>query len=416
VVRHGSIVWHPWLKLFGVATVILASFVLVGRSRAASPATAPGDPNALLPGEKEEGFVSIFNGKDLAGWVIDHSDVKSFVARNGAIECLGTGDYTTILRTDQMYENFELRLEYMTPSWCEGGVLFHVPSIGRAIRLGTKIQIYHPVGVKPEPTVAGSIFGVLAPPKDMAKPARQWNDLRILSDWPRLRVELNAERLHDVNVDQIEDLKYRERTGYIALQDIGSRPAFRRIRVRTLPPRDKWESLFNGRDFTGWHEADSATWVVKDGVMHASNGTGYQISDRKFKDFELKALVRTSPRSNGGIFFRWRREETKDKDRGYEIQIRNSPDSSHPTGSIYEIDRARDDEITQENEWFLMHIIARGPHVISRLDGKTVSEIRDAKKLEPGSIALQMHSMNSWVEWKDILIKDLSAGAPGGAR
>jgi len=390
---------------------VVAAVCLIGS--AARAATGSDDPNALLAGETEQGFVPLFNGRNLDGWAIDRSDVQSFAVRQGILECLGTGDYETILRTTRMYENFELRLEYTTPGWCEGGVLFHVPPVGRATRMGTKIQIYHQVGVKPEATVAGSVFGVLAPAKDMAKPAKQWNDLRILMDWPRLRVELNGALLHDVNVDQIADLKYRERTGYIALQDIGSKPAFRRIRIRALPPKDKWESLFNGRDFSGWREADEARWEIRDGAMHGSDGTGYQISDRKFKDFELKLTIRTSPRSNGGVFFRWNRRNPKDNEsRGYESQVRNSPDASHPTGSLYEIERARDDQIAPEGKWFVMHIIAQGPHIMIRVDGKTVSEVRDTTKTGAGSIALQMHSMNSWVEYKDIKVKDLSTGAP----
>jgi len=404
VLRTSGILTIRWLRKPWAMVLVVVSLIAAYRP---SEAARPEDPNALLPGENEQGFVSLFNGRDLAGWVMDRTDTESFVVNDGVIQCTGKGDYETILRTQQMYENFELRLEYMTPGWCEGGVLFHVPPVGRATRMGIKVQIYHQVGVKPEPTVAGSIFGVLAPPKDMAKPAKQWNDLRVLMDWPRLRVELNGELLHDVNVEKIEDLKYRERTGYIALQDLGSKPSFRRIRIRTLPAKDKWESLFNGRDFTGWHEADKARWEVKDGVIHASNGTGYQISDKKYKDFELKATIRTSPRSNGGIFFRWRREETKDKDRGYEAQVRNSPDASHPTGSLYEIERAREDEIAHENEWFVMHIIARGPHIVIRVDGKTVSEVNNPQKLQAGSIALQMHSLNSWVEFKDIKIREL---------
>lgn len=384
----------------------LAAFVIVsGRMGSAAPA---GDANALLSGEKEEGFVSLFDGKTLDGWVVDRSDVKSFSVRDGVIECSGRGDYETILRTTQMYENFELRMEYMTPGWCEGGILWHVPPVGRANRMAFKFQIYHQVGAKPEATVAGSIFGVVAPKKDLAKPPRQWNDVRILMDWPRLKVTFNGEVIHDLDVEKIEDLKYRERTGYIALQDIGSRPSFRRIRIRTLPSKDKWETLFNGKDFTGWHEADKAKWEILDGAMHGSNGTGYQITDKTWKDFELKATIRTSPRSNGGIFFRWNRETTKDKDRGYESQIRNSPDSSHPTGSLYEIERARDDQVAQENKWFVMHIIAQGPHVIIRVDGKTTSEVFDAKTTGAGHIALQMHSNNSWVEFKDIKIKELS--------
>ena len=178
-------------------------------------------------------------------------------------------------------------------------------------------------------------------------------------------------------------------------------------------PGPGFAPLFNGRDFTGWHAADDARWEIRDGAMHGSNGTGYQISDKKWKDFELKLTIRTSPRSNGGVFFRWNRQNPKDNEgRGYESQVRNSPDASHPTGSLYEIERARDDQIAQEGKWFVMHIIAQGPNIVIRVDGKTVSEVHDAKKTGAGSIALQMHSMNSWVEYKDIKIKNLSPGAP----
>ncbi|MBM3334688.1 DUF1080 domain-containing protein [Candidatus Sumerlaeota bacterium] len=400
-VRNVAGLYHGWL------TALLAVAVLVpgGQLQAA---VQTGDPNALLPGEANQGFVSLFNGRNLDGWVIDRCTTESFVVRDGIIECSGAGDFETILRTTDMFENFELRLEYMTGSWCESGVVIHVPPVGRATTMGTKVQIYHQVGVKPEPTIAGSIFGVITSPKDMAKPARQWNDMRILMDWPRLRVELNGEQLHDINVENYEALKYRERKGFVALQDLGSRIAFRRIRLRRLPDKDKWESLFNGRDFTGWHEADSAKWDVHDGAIRGFGSTGYMITDKKYKDFELKATVRTSPRANAGIFFRWNRETTKDKDRGYEIQIRNSLDSTHPTGSLYEVERAYDDQIATDGKWFVMHIIARGPHIISRVDGKTVSEVKDAKKVGPGHIALQMHMRNAWCEFKDIKIKDLS--------
>lgn len=388
--------------------VLVGALVLA--SGCSGGAASPDNPNALLAGEKEQGFVPLFNGRSLDGWVIDRSDVQSFEVRKGLLYCTGKGNYETILRTTKMYENFELRLEYQTPGWTESGVIIHVPPVGRAIRMGTKIQIYHQVGDKEEPTVAGSIFGVLAPKKDLARGRNEWNDLRILMDWPRLVVDLNGERIHDLNVEEFEELKYRERNGYIALQDIKSDLYFHRIRIRELPSKEKWEIMFNGRDFTGWHIMGRSKWDVRDGVIHAERSTGYLISDKKYQDFEFKATIRESLNANGGIFLRWRREDAE-KDRGYEAQIRNCPDASHPSGSLYEYERARDDEIIRGSEWYVMHIIAKGPHIVIRVDGKTMAEIHNAKKIWPGSIALQMHSSDSWVEWKDIKIKDLSPSA-----
>ena len=477
----------PQRRTITLATLLLP-YALVFTAYTACAAIGIGDdPNALLSGEKEEGFASLFNGKDLDGWVLDRTVRDGcFEVRKNLLYCTGAGDYEALLRTGKMYENFDLRLEYQTPGWTEGGVLFHVPPIGRAARLGVKLQIYHRIGEDLEPNFSGSIFGVRSPEKDLAQGSNDWQTLRILVDWPSLKVWLNGERIHDLDCEAIEALRYRERTGYIALQDIKSDLSFRRIRIRELPPKDHWVTLFNGKDLTGWREADQAQWDVRmpaleepvwtctkhpkfrlhefarcpyctanlvpataatlpptpppgptaalgsktrfgaaakpgaplmlgpqplpgtiaAGVIHAEKSTGYLITDKKYQDFELKTIIRESPGANGGIFFRWTREE--DKDRGYEIQLRNSPDSSHPTGSIYKYDRCTDDEIVKGSEWYQMNIIAQGPHLQVWIDGKKVSEIRDAKKKVPGHVALQMHSNDSWVEWRDIKIKELS--------
>lgn len=476
-----------------ILAMCAAAFALILPACAVLAAGTAADVNALPAGEKEVGFVPLFNGRNLDGWTLDRSAKSpSFEVRKGLLYCTGGGDYETLLRTTRMYENFDLRLEYQTPGWTEGGVLFHVPPIGRATRLGVKIQIYHRIGdAHHEPNFSGSIFGVRSPEKDLARGSKDWQTLRILMDWPTLRVWLNGQLIHDLNCDEDEALKYRERTGYIALQDIKSDLYFRRIRVRELPPRDEWVTLFNGKDLTGWHEVDRAKWDVRmpmenafvwtcmehpkfrlhefarcpycvrnlvplpkgpawtcpmhkqiqmaeagacpickmklvpvqgaeaekapaplpgkiaPGVIHAEKSTGYLITDKKYQDFQLKTIIRESPGANGGVFFRWTREE--DNDRGYEIQIRNSPDSSHPTGSIYKYDRCTDDEIIKGSEWYLMQLIVQGPHIQVWIDGKKISEIRDAKKKIPGQIALQMHSNDSWVEWRDIKIKELPA-------
>lgn len=479
---------------YGVlSAAVTLAFAAVFFNGTACAANVGGDPNALLSGEEDEGFVSIFDGKTLKGWTIDRSArPMSFTVRNNAIFCTGGADYEALLRTEKMYENFDLRLEYQVPGWSESGVLFHVPPVGRATRMGVKIQIYHRIGDgHHEPNFSGSIFGVRSPEKDLAKGSNDWQTMRILMDWPTLKVWLNGELIHDLNCDEIEALKYRERSGYIALQDIQSDCFFRRIRIRELPSKEKWEVLFNGKDFTGWHEADHAQWDVRmpvsgervwacpdhpdnrllefdkcpvcqkdmtvvpagnvwtcamhpqirqpksgkcpicsmnlvpvsttedaakvkplagkiaPGVIHAEKSTGYLITDKRYKDFELRMVIRESPNANGGVFFRWTRED-KGGDRGYEIQIRNSPDASHPTGSIYKYDRAWDDEIVKGSEWYVMKIIAVGPHIQVWIDGKKVSEIKDAEITNAGQISLQMHSNNSWVEWKDIRVKDLS--------
>ena len=58
----------------------------------------------------ENDFTTLFNGKDLTGWVRVNVAPDTFTVKDGMIVCNGipTGE----LRTERMYENFILELEY----------------------------------------------------------------------------------------------------------------------------------------------------------------------------------------------------------------------------------------------------------------------------------------------------------------
>ena len=58
----------------------------------------------------EEGWVDLFNGKDLSGWVNVNGAPETWTAHDGIISC--TGKPIGALRTEKPYENFELELEW----------------------------------------------------------------------------------------------------------------------------------------------------------------------------------------------------------------------------------------------------------------------------------------------------------------
>ncbi|MEC8560317.1 MAG: DUF1080 domain-containing protein, partial [Planctomycetota bacterium] len=57
-----------------------------------------------------EDFTPLFNGTDLEGWVNVNGAESTWRAEDGMIRC--TGLPTCVLRTDRMYENFVLELEW----------------------------------------------------------------------------------------------------------------------------------------------------------------------------------------------------------------------------------------------------------------------------------------------------------------
>ena len=74
----------------------------------------------------DEGFISLFNGWDLAGWT-PMGQPEAFTVKDSAIYTTGAGPYPSGLRSEKAYENFVLRFEYKTEGWYEGGVLLHAP-------------------------------------------------------------------------------------------------------------------------------------------------------------------------------------------------------------------------------------------------------------------------------------------------
>ena len=57
-----------------------------------------------------DGFVPLFNGRDLTGWVNANCAPETWSVRDGLIHC--TGQPTGALRTERQYENFILEVEF----------------------------------------------------------------------------------------------------------------------------------------------------------------------------------------------------------------------------------------------------------------------------------------------------------------
>src|SRR5687768_18341450 len=58
----------------------------------------------------QDNFKPLFNGKDLSGWVVVNVAPTTFTAKDGMI--VSTGKPTGTLRTERMYENFIMEVEW----------------------------------------------------------------------------------------------------------------------------------------------------------------------------------------------------------------------------------------------------------------------------------------------------------------
>ena len=134
------------------------------------------------PGNAGEGFVTLFNGRDLEGWRLAGGEVPSFRVKNGLLECTGAGHYPTWLRSEQTYENFILRFEFQATAYGESGLLMHAPLHGRCSRVGIRIALSDDGCRGARIGHSGAITGV--PPAGVVavKQRYQWNRVEVRAD------------------------------------------------------------------------------------------------------------------------------------------------------------------------------------------------------------------------------------------
>ena len=115
-----------------------------------------------------------------------------------------------------------------------------------------------------------------------------------------------------------------------------------------LTPEEKaagWRLVFNGKDFTGWHnfksEAVKPGWQIKDGTMAVvdpKNASDLVTAD-KFTWFELQLDYNISTGGNSGIMFHVTEEGRAPWATGPEFQLEDNAAASDPIrcGWLYQL-------------------------------------------------------------------------------
>ena len=176
---------------------------------------------------------ALFNGFDLDGWTRMHGGEWTvedgvLIGRNGINWTTNPETSGSWLRTDREYANFILDLEYSIRG--NSGIFIRSAIEKNPAFTGYEMQILADHGGPPAIWSSGGLYDVVAPKKNMSKPAGEWNHARIVAQGPRIQVILNGE----VIVDYMEAT--RSMRGFIGLQnhDDKSEVKFRNIRITEL--------------------------------------------------------------------------------------------------------------------------------------------------------------------------------------
>jgi hypothetical protein len=358
-------------------------------------------------GAAEPEFVSLFDGRSLAGWSVQEGPASAFKVVDGAIVVDQGSNFPTWLRSDKQYENFDFRCEFFLQGWMNSGLYLHAPEHGRNTWVGTKINIFHQKDAEPRPESAGSIFPVLAPRAVTVKNQGEWNSLRVLMDWPRLQAWMNDTLIQDVDMEAVPELRYRLRKGYFGIESLAYPIRFRNLRVRELPAKETWEPLYNSaEDFAKWQVSSGKPTFEPRGEVLRGDGNGQIATRDTYRDFVLHLYIRGVQHHNGGVMFRSLPASPGRRAQSYEIQLHDVEGAHYATGSLYSFKRSVYPRIEPE-KWFLLQLMVQGRNCIVRINGENVLEYDRLEQLEAGRIELQAHDPGHWIEYKQIRIRRL---------
>ena len=204
--------------------------------------------------QTDVGFVSLFNGKDLTGWVDVNTSPDTWKVKDGLLVCKGRP--IGVMRSEKQYENFVLHIEWRHMKaggnsgvfvWCEG----FVPK-GRRLPKGMEVQMLeldwinqHKVNGKPNHIgyISGELFGaggLKATPdnprgsRSMSRELRckgkgEWNTYDVVCVDGTVKLSINGKFVNSIRNSSV-------RKGYLCLESEGSEIHFRNIRILELPP------------------------------------------------------------------------------------------------------------------------------------------------------------------------------------
>ncbi len=408
-----------------------------------------------------DGFVSLFNGKDLAGWKglvanplarakmkpaelakaqekADAQMRKDWKVENGLLVFDGTG-YDNIC-TEKQYGDFEMYVDWMLdPAGPEADA-------GIYLRGTPQVQIWDTARVNVGAQVGSG--GLYNNQKNPSTPARvadnrlgEWNSFYIKMTGDRVTVALNGETVVDDVI--LENFWDRSQPIFpveqIELQAHGSKVYYRNIYLKEQPrtepfrlspeeEKEGFQVLFDGTNMHHW-TGNTTDYTLEDGCisLNPSKSFGGNLYTKKeYGNFVYRFEFCLTEAANNGVGIRTPMEGDAAYE-GMEIQIL---DCEHPVykditplqhhGSVYGILPAQAHASKPAGEWNTEEIRAEGDHIRVTVNGVVVLDgnIREAVKNgtpdgkeHPGLFNKKGHigflGHGSPVKFRNIRIKEL---------
>ena len=200
-----------------------------------------------------DGWVSLFDGKTLAGWTLADGKAPGpgwAVEEGGVLHLAGKG--AGLLLSEKEYSSFELEWEWRIAEGANNGVKYWVTQVGpKREWLGIEYQMIDDVR-NSDALIGGShttacIYDIKAAKADKpVKPAGEWNTSRVVVSDGKIQHWLNGKLVVEADTKAAEwkalvgQSKFKEKEGFapgkgkIMLTDHQDETWFRNMKIREL--------------------------------------------------------------------------------------------------------------------------------------------------------------------------------------
>ncbi len=179
------------------------------------------------------------------------------------------------------------------------------------------------------------------------------------------------------------------------------------LAVRAADESEGWQSLFNGRDLTGWVKVHDVQVEVRDGHLRILKGMGWLRTEREYGDFVFECEWRAlEDRYDSGIFFRAGLGGKPWPEQGYQVNLRYDMLGGLVQGfkPLVPAETPR----MPLNQWVKFRLEVRGNRVSLDVDGERAWE---TDKVEPGRGYLGIQIEDRAFDFRNLRVRELPPAA-----
>ena len=175
-----------------------------------------------------------------------------------------------------------------------------------------------------------------------------------------------------------------------------------------LAADDKWKSLFNGKDLTGWVVMNEAAFTVTNGGIQLQKGSGWLRTEREYTNFILEAEWRALETNyNSGFLIRAGLEGKPFPRDVWQVNLKES--------AIGQLLRGRPEVLPSKtprfpvNEWVKFRMEARGKKLTLEINGQRAWEFND---LDAGHGYIGLQAEGKPFDFRNLRVLELGNDAP----